>query len=49
MSQIACEYTIGEISHQLGGQIPWRTLIEIKSLDTMVSKLLFRYGKDELF
>jgi len=29
MSQIAYEYTIGEISHQLGGQIPWGTLIEI--------------------
>ena len=29
MSQIAKEFTIEEISHQPGGQIPWRTIIEI--------------------
>lgn len=41
MSQIACEYTIGEISHQLGGQIPWRTLIEITSKSKSHEEMLF--------
>ena len=41
MSQIACEYTIGEISHQLGGQIPWRTLIEITSKSKSHKEMLF--------
>ena len=31
MSQIAKEFNKDEISHQVGGQIPWRTLIEIVS------------------
>ena len=29
MMQFANEFTINEISHQVGGQIPWRTIIEI--------------------
>jgi len=41
MSQIACEYTIGEISHQLGGQIPWRTLIEITSKSKSHEEMLW--------
>ena len=41
MSQIACEYTIGEISHQLGGQIPWRTLIEITSKSKSHEEMLY--------
>ena len=41
MSQIACEYTIGEISYQLGGQIPWRTLIEITSKSKFHEEMLF--------
>ena len=41
MSQIANEYTIGEISHQLGGQIPWRTLIEITSKSHSHEEMLY--------
>ncbi len=41
MSQIACEYTIDEISHQPGGQIPWRTLIEITSKSKSHKEMLF--------
>lgn len=29
MLQFANEFTINEISHQVGGHIPWRTIIEI--------------------
>ena len=41
MSQIADEYTISEISHQVGGQIPWRTLIEITSKSKSHKEMLY--------
>ncbi len=45
MSQIACEYTIGEISHQHGGQISWRTLIEITSKSKSHDEVLYHINK----
>jgi predicted nuclease of restriction endonuclease-like (RecB) superfamily len=41
MSQIAKEYTINEIRHQVGAQIPWRTLIEITSKSKSHEEMLF--------
>jgi hypothetical protein len=41
MSQKACESTIGEISRQLGGQIPWRKLIEMTSKSKSHEEMLF--------
>ena len=41
MSQIAGEFTFDEISHQAGGQIPWRTLIEITSKSKSHYEMLY--------
>lgn len=41
MSQVANEYTINEISHQAGGQIPWKTLVEITSKSKTHDEMLF--------
>ena len=45
MSQIACEYTIGEISHQLGGQIPWRTITKKNMGFQIYSKTIRRFKR----
>ena len=41
MSQVANEFSFKEISHQLGGQIPWRTLIEIVSKSKSHEEMLY--------
>ncbi len=41
MSQIANEFSYDEISHQPGGQIPWRTIIEIMSKSKTHEEMLY--------
>ncbi len=41
MSQVAKEFSYNEISHQLGGQIPWRTLIEIMAKSSSHEEILW--------
>ena len=41
MSQFAKEFSFNEISHQAGGQIPWRTLIEIMAKFTSHNEMLW--------
>ena len=41
MSQFANEFTFDEISHHAGGQIPWRTIIEIMSKSKSHEEMLF--------
>ncbi len=41
MSQVAKEFSFKEISHQLGCQIPWRTLIEIVSKSKSHEEMLY--------
>ena len=41
MMQFANEFTFNEISHQVGGQIPWRTIIEIMQKSNSHEEMLW--------
>ena len=53
MSQFANEFTFDEISHHAGGQIPWRTIIEIigksKSHEEMIFYINETHKKEKSF
>ena len=41
MMQFANKFTFNEISHQVGGQIPWRTIIEIMQKSNSHEEMLW--------
>ena len=45
ISQVAKEFPINEISHQAGGQIPWRTIIEIMSKSKSHEEMLWHINE----